>query len=61
MFDGSSQICLDWNDLGVVLSRSTWEQFPHVFLLFVCVLFCLIGTFIIMHDGVACMLAGLII
>ena len=31
MFGGSSQICLDWNELGVVPSRLTWEQFPHVF------------------------------
>ena len=61
MFDGSSQICLDWNDLGVVMSRSTWEQFPHVFLLFVCVLFCLIGSFIIVCDHVACVLVRLII
>ena len=61
MFDGSSQICLDWNDLGVVLSRLTWEWFPHVFLLFVCVSYCLIGSFIVVHDCVACVLAGSII
>ena len=61
MFDGSSQICLDWNDLGVVLSRLSWEWFPHVFLLFVCGLYCLIGSFIIAHDRVACALAGSIV
>ena len=61
MFDGSSHIFLDWNDLGVVLSRSTWEWFPHVVLLFVCVLFFLIGSFIITHDCVAFVLAGSII
>ena len=61
MFGGSSQICLDWNELGVVLSRSTWEWFPHVFLLFVCVLYCLIGSFIITCDHVACALARWII
>ena len=53
MFGGSSQICLDWNEQGVVLSRSTWEWFLHVFLLFVCVSYCLIGSFIIVHDCVA--------
>ena len=53
MFDGPSQICLDLNDLGVVLLISTWEQFPHVFLLFVCVSYCLIGSFIVAHDCVA--------
>ena len=61
MFGGSSQICLDWNELGVVLSRATWEWFPHVFLLFVCVLYCLIGSFIIVHDCVARVLARLIV
>ena len=35
-FGGSSKISLEWNELGVLLSRSTWEQFPHVFLVFVC-------------------------
>ena len=61
MLGGSSQICLDWNELAVVLSISTWEWFPHVFLLFVCVWYCLIGSFIIAHDHVAHALARLII
>ena len=61
MLDGSSQICLYWNDLGVVLSRLSWEQFPHVFLLFMCVLYCLIGSFFIVCDHVACVLARLIV
>ena len=61
MFGASSKICRDWNELGVVLSRSTWEWFHHLFLLFVCVLFCLTGSFIVVHDHVACALAVLII
>ena len=61
MFGESSQICTDWSELGVVLSRSTWEQFPHVFLLFVCVPYCLIGSFIIARDHVACTLARSIV
>ena len=58
---GPVKFALTGMNLGVVLSRSTWEQFPHAFLLFVCVLYCLVGSFIIVHDHVACSLAGLII